>query len=60
VHGYIEIIKFETSQREVPPSCALQGLDFRCLSHEQSVQPQENSVVNSHHFWQMNTTWLVL
>jgi len=24
----------ETSQGEIPPSCTLQGLDFRCLSRE--------------------------
>jgi len=50
----------QTSQREIPPSCTLHGLDFRCLSREQSVQPQKNSIVKSQQFWQMNTTWLVI
>ena len=27
----------ETSQKEISPSCALQGLDFRCSSREQSA-----------------------
>ena len=31
----------KTSQTEIPPSCTLRGLDFRCLSREQSVQPQK-------------------
>jgi len=30
VHGYVEIIELVRHPKRIPPSCSLQGLDFRC------------------------------